>query len=415
MDKATNDSRIGICAIFKNEGPYILEWLAFHRVVGIDEFFIADNDSNDKSSELLAELDRLGLIRLLKFPTPPNEAPQLPAYRTLMQKYGSAVDWVAFIDADEFLIPANSESLKGALDDILNNSKQAGAIAVNWASYGSAGKTEYDPELVIKRFERRGEKDFGVNRHYKSVVSTKAYATTDENPHLFSLHAGFEYVDTTGKVLEGDEKGIKGLSKDVCWDNLRLNHYIIKSYGEFLFKKNRGRATVKNNAGLDRNINFFHAHDVNSEHEEVSEDLITKTRAELASIKAMLAGEGVDPQVISIAPGKIPNIRVAVDQTSVSSKCLTVIGWAFADDISEIKYSLGIGGQDISFETVDRIDRPDVATHIKEAPVQCGFSLKISTGSVAVELRGAEAFLRMHTNGYVQAVSIGKLPFGEIE
>ena len=40
--------RLAIGAIVKNEGPYLLEWIAFHRVVGVDRFFIADNASTDE-------------------------------------------------------------------------------------------------------------------------------------------------------------------------------------------------------------------------------------------------------------------------------------------------------------------------------------------------------------------------------
>ena len=28
--------KIAVCAIFKDEAPYLLEWLAFHKLVGVD-------------------------------------------------------------------------------------------------------------------------------------------------------------------------------------------------------------------------------------------------------------------------------------------------------------------------------------------------------------------------------------------
>nr|WP_314490255.1 glycosyltransferase family 2 protein [uncultured Pseudomonas sp.] len=406
MDLNNADFKMGLCAIFKNEGPYILEWLAFHKAIGIDEFFIADNISTDGSSELLKNLDKLGLIKLLTFPTPDNEAPQLPAYRKLMQMYGHLVDWMAFIDADEFLI-AEGGSIKKALADVVLNNSRAGAIAVNWASYGSGGKKEYEPDLVIERFKLRAKKDFGVNRHYKSIVNAKAYAGTHENPHLFRIKSEFEYISADGKPLEGDTQGIKGLSENVCWENIRLNHYIIKSYGEFLFKKNRGRATVKDNPGLDRNIGFFHGHDVNDEHESLDNELITKTRTNLAEIKSILLAAGVEKEIINIVPAKIPNVRVAIDQCVVADDSITVVGWAFVDDSNEIKYTLGLGGEDIAFDTFEKIARVDVAEHIDGAPVNCGFQLVVKREDFGAKLFEYDAFLRMHTAGYVQAVSLG--------
>jgi len=28
--------KIAVCALFKDEAPYLLEWLAFHRMIGVD-------------------------------------------------------------------------------------------------------------------------------------------------------------------------------------------------------------------------------------------------------------------------------------------------------------------------------------------------------------------------------------------
>ena len=30
--------KIAVCAIFKDEAPYLLEWLAFHSMIGVDLF-----------------------------------------------------------------------------------------------------------------------------------------------------------------------------------------------------------------------------------------------------------------------------------------------------------------------------------------------------------------------------------------
>ena len=94
-----------IGAIFKNEGPYILEWVAYHRALGIDRFFVADNGSDDGSSEFLAALDRAGVLDHI----PPGYARPAAAAARLcrdLRRHGAQADWIAFIDADEFLWPA---------------------------------------------------------------------------------------------------------------------------------------------------------------------------------------------------------------------------------------------------------------------------------------------------------------------
>lgn len=407
MGEVAKKLKVGVCSIFKNEGPYILEWLAYHRVIGVDEFFIADNESNDHGKELLRALSDLGLIHLLPFPTPSDRAPQLPAYEALMEEHSASVDWVAFIDADEFLLPATGQ-IKSALEVIISQEASVGAIAVNWASYGSSEKKQFDPAPVIKRFQGRGEQNFGVNRHYKSMVKVSAYAGTEENPHLFKLKPDYIYVDTAGALLEHDVQGIKGLSKNVCWDNLRLNHYIIKSYGEFLYKKSRGRATVKNNSRLDRDINFFRAHDVNDILEPFSPVLLEKTCAELERLKSLLIVSGAPSSVVNVVPPRIPNIQVAIDRVGYS-ECLTIVGWAFADDGSELSFSLGVNGANYTFDSVDRIGREDVVQQVSGAPAKSGFSCKIKLDAIGSEAQRGELLLRMHANGYMHAVSIGNL------
>lgn len=80
-----SNNNVAIGAIFKNEHPFILEWLAYHQCLGINNFYIADNISTDGSSELLAALDTIGLINRIPYPTQPNTPPQLGAYREILK------------------------------------------------------------------------------------------------------------------------------------------------------------------------------------------------------------------------------------------------------------------------------------------------------------------------------------------
>ncbi len=76
-------AKIAICTIMKQEEPYILEWVAYHRKLGFD-LVIADNGGNDRTTDLLSALDRAGLIKRLDFRWC-RSRPQLPAYRALLR------------------------------------------------------------------------------------------------------------------------------------------------------------------------------------------------------------------------------------------------------------------------------------------------------------------------------------------
>ena len=42
-DSIERKYNVAICAIFKNEEPYIKEWIEFHKIVGVDHFYLYNN------------------------------------------------------------------------------------------------------------------------------------------------------------------------------------------------------------------------------------------------------------------------------------------------------------------------------------------------------------------------------------
>ena len=64
----------------KDEGPYILEWLAYHKSVGFNKFIIFENDSSDFTDEILNQLCELGEITYIKNSEPSN-SPQMTSLK----------------------------------------------------------------------------------------------------------------------------------------------------------------------------------------------------------------------------------------------------------------------------------------------------------------------------------------------
>jgi hypothetical protein len=91
--------RVGIAATVKAEAPYLVEWIAFHRTVGIERFFVADNGGDDGTSELLKQLDAAGYIRRFDFTG--QAAPQLTSYNIIVPLMNDVVDLVAIVDVDD--------------------------------------------------------------------------------------------------------------------------------------------------------------------------------------------------------------------------------------------------------------------------------------------------------------------------
>ena len=276
--------RIAIGAIFKNEAPYVVEWLAFHRVVGIDRFFVADNGSDDGTTQLLAALDAAGLVDHIPFPGVPGENPQMLAYNEILRRHSRDADWIAFIDADEFLVPTDDAvSIRPPFEKAPDN---VGAIVVNWAIYGSSGNETAGDGMVIERFVRRAEEAFDNNHVYKSVVRAAA-CLGPANPHRFRLRPGFRQCHVDGRDTR-DHPVRAGGSLEICWEGIRLNHYVVKSKEEFTqIKARRGPPSAR-----PRQLGpvYFHHHDRDEVRDPVPGWLTEKVKEEVAKVESKLRG-----------------------------------------------------------------------------------------------------------------------------
>lgn len=272
---------LAIGAIVRNEAPYLLEWIAYHRAVGIERFFIADNESDDGTTELLARLAReTDFVVHIPFADVRKGAVQLAAYRHIVSTYGPTTRWLAFIDADEFLVPdAPLTSVRPILEGM---APKVGGIGVNWAIYGSSGAAKASDGLVLERFARRGKQAHPVNRHYKSIVRPEAVASTVRNPHAMRLRWGYAYVHADGSPLKLDAKRGSGLSAEIRWAPLKLAHFVTKSREEFARKAARGRASSK--LAKPRDQEFFTAHDKNDVLDPVRAELVAEARRELSEL-----------------------------------------------------------------------------------------------------------------------------------
>src|SRR5689334_9972380 len=128
--------QLGLTTIQKNRGPWINEWIAFHNLVGFNKFYFYADECNDSTHKVLARLKKSFDITVFeKIPDKPSK--QLGAYNDAYAKYGSKLDWMAFIDGDEFLFPTKAGSMQEALQEF--NDKNISALGIYWACFGSSG------------------------------------------------------------------------------------------------------------------------------------------------------------------------------------------------------------------------------------------------------------------------------------
>ena len=244
---------LSICAIFRDESAYLAEWLEFHRLCGVEHFFLYDNESADDSLTILQPWIDAGHVTYTPMP---GEKAQYRAYEHCLATFGTRSRWIAFIDIDEFLYATDH----GAIGEVLARFEAAPGVGVNWVMFGTSGHAAPPGGLVTAAYQLRGptglwvaeqnllkpgavsrtEADFyGICQHIKSIVDPSRVEGV-WTPHSFHYKGG-------AKAVTSDGRPIAGTSCDAFTDRfvgspLTLNHYWTKSRSEFAAKLGRARA-----------------------------------------------------------------------------------------------------------------------------------------------------------------------------
>jgi len=210
---------IAVALRFKNEALYLAEWIEFHEAIGVDHFYLYDNNSTDDFREVLAPYVERDLITLHHW----SNVPASPgADLHCIENYRDEAGWIAFIDADEFLVSSSERSLKSILSDYEDHP----ALAVNWIYFGSNGHLTRPSGGVLRNFTRRSA---APNRHVKSIVNPRRVIKYG-NSHHWYYSRGALAVNTSGAPVLGS------FSEPPVADILRINHYYCKSREEFMAK-----------------------------------------------------------------------------------------------------------------------------------------------------------------------------------
>lgn len=224
----------------RNEGRALAEWAACHFALGVREIRLYDNGSDDDTAELASRLSQH--FRLVRVPwTQPgagHDTVQRAAFDDAAAWYIGRADFVAFIDLDEFLLPAEGMSLPEAL---AGYDHSVGAIAVNQRCFGSSWHDKYQPAPVLGRFTRRASLDSPEHCFVKSIARPECLLPF-RTVHSVELNTG-HCVFPDGTPYEPGTPHPGKARRIVTTGPLRLHHYLLKSLQEFRAKQRRFSGT----------------------------------------------------------------------------------------------------------------------------------------------------------------------------
>ena len=261
---------LSVCAEAKNEASYFQEWIEYHRLIGVEKFYIYDNESTDNTRKVLEPYIKKGIV---EYYFTPGRGRQRAVYRDCVKRHRYNTKWLAFIDIDEFFVPIEPQTLPEFLAKLPGNVSQ---MTVRWLAFGSSGHKARPAGLVIENFQHRAKNSYSLIG--KSIV----------NPRRV-LRSSITHSIVLGRTVDenGDDlSGVYFVNKPDYTHKIRLHHYGIKSWEEFSQRAARGDSLRKNpNAGKKKYTKDYFEHaDVGEVHDTVMNKWVAQVKKAVAKV-----------------------------------------------------------------------------------------------------------------------------------
>lgn len=245
-----------VLSTMKDEGPFVVEWVAHHLALGFTELMVYTNDCSDGTDTLLKRLEAMGTGVLHRDNVIPKGMKPHPSMLKSAAEEPLIVnsDWVLVIDADEFMVINHpSGTLDGLVGDL--NAMGAHAMVMTWRIFGSSGVRDWSRAPITDQFTRAAPEFWNKGWGTKTMLRFDAeYQRLGmHRPVIKEKFRETDYPDTqhwvngSGRPLEEWFKfrGWRSIRRTVGYDWAQINHYAIKSMDAYMLRKLRGNANSK--------------------------------------------------------------------------------------------------------------------------------------------------------------------------
>lgn len=234
-----------VITTFKNEAPYILEWVAHYRLLGFDDIVVFTNDCTDGTNQILTRLQELGELTFCINKVGPGGIHRSALRQAKRLEQVQQAEWVFVCDIDEFL---NIHVGNHRIDDLIEaTGDDVDAISIPWKIFSSNGRSVLRNNLVTEQFTDA------------ELPPVEGGATRRFVKTLFKSNDKFKRVGLHGPVLRDEFKsdlvwavpgGVRKSNQSMGghvgapfgYDYAQLNHYAVRSVESYLLKRHRGRA-----------------------------------------------------------------------------------------------------------------------------------------------------------------------------
>lgn len=274
--------RFLILTCMKNEGPFILEWVAYHLSIGFDHILVYTNDCEDGTCAILDRLAEKGLVTHRDNAQGPGQRPahQVRAFRKAPRErvYRDA-DWVAVIDADEFVnVHVGDRSVEALTQAV----PQANCISLTWRLFGSGDQTFFYDGFITDKLRRaaplycpRPMQAWGMKTLHRTDI-IRVIGCHRPKQVRGDKWERLTWVNGNGmRMPDHYHDGNWRMTRETAgYDLAQINHYAIRTRENYLMKAVRGRAYTPDMLGAE----YWHNMNRNEEADLTIQPLLPAAR-----------------------------------------------------------------------------------------------------------------------------------------
>lgn len=274
--------RVLCVATQRNEGPFLLEWIAHTLSIGVTDLLIYSNDCDDGSDQMLDLLAQAGVLTHVRHTVPAGTRVQWAVLKSAWAHPLRAVcDWALVCDIDEFInIHAGDGSIPALVGAVHAGTQ---AIALPWRLFGSNDVLWLQDRPVSEQFTHAmaPECDYPI-----AATLFKTLFRLDGPFVKFGIHrprhgkAHPAWVDGSGTPLPDvfinnpDRLSLHGLPRGRAL--VECNHYSLRSAQSFIIKRDRG---LPNRQGKPIDLSYWNERNFNEVEETSIQRMSAATRA----------------------------------------------------------------------------------------------------------------------------------------
>lgn len=274
----------------RNEGPFLIEWLAWHRLIGVTDFLVYSNDCQDGSDTLLDALAAQGVLRHAPNPRVAGRSLQWSALNAAWgDPLRKAADWMLISDIDEFvMIHAGDHRL---VDLFAALSPEAEAVTLPWRLFGADGQDAMADTPITARFQASAPASLFypiAATFFKSLFRPTAFARPGiHRPRHRKDHVP-RWYDGAGRALSpglaGVDTRLSLIGAHLSRSLVEMHHYSLRSAQDFVVKSARG---LPNRSDKAIDLSYWVERNFNTIPNLAAQALQAPLAAEIAALRAL--------------------------------------------------------------------------------------------------------------------------------